>query len=293
MNIRESLNNLKKSIEKFAEDPDELFTDALCLGFDDNYSEAVKVLDEAIEASSKLRKKEALSLLWAVKAIALSKLNRDNEALDAIDKAVELDDKNGFNWSVKGDIHHDLDEQDKAFNAYQEALKNSEEDDDPDIIWDKADVLSHLGKHEDALNEYEKVIKLEPELATSWFGKSSELSELGETKKALESCERGLEIDRDDIDLVIHHGSLMMDLNRNEEALKSLNRATLLDSKEELGWYNKACALAKLDRKEEALDALTVAISIEPDNLDSMKDDKDLDNIRDTERFKRLQLTDV
>ena len=58
------------------------------------------------------------SLLWSFKAIALSKLKRYDEALEAIEKAIEYNDKSGFNWSLKGDIHHDPDEQDEALKAY-------------------------------------------------------------------------------------------------------------------------------------------------------------------------------
>ena len=46
--------------------------------------------------------------------------------------------------------------------------------------------------------------------------------------------------------------------------------------------------ISRLDRKEEALDALLIAISIEPENLVDLKDEKDLENIKDTERFQKL-----
>lgn len=43
-----------------------------------------------------------------------------------------------------------------------------------------------------------------------------------------------------------------------------------------------------LDRKEDALDALTVCLSIEPEYDHSIFENTDFDNIRNTERFKRL-----
>ena len=88
--------------------------------------------------------------------------------------------------------------------------------------------------------------------------------------------------------MLIDKGSLLLELGKNEEALSYFNKVILLEPSDELGWYNKACALSILNKKEEALDALTVAIALEPENILDMKDDKDLENIRSTERFNRL-----
>lgn len=279
----------KQYIKNWTVSTEELFTEALYLGFDGNYEEAIDVFDEAIYASEgSYESKEGKSLLYAFKALALSKLESDQKALGVIDKSIEYDEKSSFNWSVKGDIHHNLDQQEESLKAYERALENAEEGDEPEIIWNRADVLNHLGRHEEALKEYEKSIELDPELAANWYGKSDELLELGKVKESLEACEKALELDPDDVDVIILHGNLMLDMNRNEDALKSFEKAASLDSTDELAWYNKACALSRLNRKEEALDALTVATSLAPTNLQSMRDEKDFDSIKKTERFSRL-----
>lgn len=284
MNITEGLKKFKQFL---ASDPQELFIEALYLGFDDNYGEAVKVLDEALESSFGTGK-HGKSLILVMKSFALSKLNRDEEALDAIEKAIENNEKSGFSWSVKGDILHDLDRQDESLKAYENALKYAEEEDEPEIIWNSADVLSRLGRHEEALEKLKEAAKNESDSAEIWFGISDELLELERIQESLEACKKGLEIDRDDVDLVIHYGNLMLELENYEEAQKYFEKATILDSTDEVAWYNKACVLSKLNQKEDALDALTVATGIDSENKELMKDEEDFENIRNEERFTRL-----
>ena len=75
------------------EDIEDLFMEAVSYGFDGNYSDAIRVLDEAIEATGRFTEKEDKSILWTFKAVALSKLNRKDEALIAIEKAIEYEIK--------------------------------------------------------------------------------------------------------------------------------------------------------------------------------------------------------
>ena len=83
-------------------------------------------------------------------------------------------------------------------------------------------------------------------------------------------------------------GIVLLDLEKPKEALSFLEQSIQSDSTDDISWYNKACALSLLNKKEESLDALTVATGLDSENIIQMKDEKDFDNIRDTERFKRL-----
>lgn len=285
MNI---IGTLKKFVEEYQkEDPmNEPLLIALVAGFADNDALALESLDEAIGEARNFPEEKAF--VFYLKSIILSKQDRDEDALSVINLAIQFDSTNEVYWSVKGDIFHELDRQEEALQAYEKSLELSENEVEVDTILDRADVLSHLERHQDALKEYEKAEKLEPDSIEALFGKAYELFELGNNQESLVVCEKGLSIDRDDIDLVIHKGVVKLELGFDEEALKYFEKATVIDSTEELGWYNKACALSKLNRKEEALDALTVATGIDSENKEFMKDEKDLENIKNEERFTRL-----
>lgn len=286
------VGTLKKIVEEYqTESPmNEPMLLALTAGFGNDYALAIKYLDEAIDETGNFP--EEKSFILFLKSISLSELDRNEEALSVINLAIQFDSTNELNWSQKGDILHDLDRQEGALKAYEKSLELSEMDDqfkdDVDTILNRADVLNHLERHEEALQEYERAEKLDPYSTEVLFGKAYELFELKKYQESLSACEKGLSVDRDDIDLVIHKGIVKLELGFEEEALKYFEKATVIDSTDELAWYNKACALARLNKKEEALDALTIATGINPENKESVVDEKDLENIKKEERFTRI-----
>ena len=53
-------------------------------------------------------------------------------------------------------------------------------------------------------------------------------------------------------------------------------------------WYNRACSNIKKRKIEETLAALKKAIELDSTCIESAKQDKDFDSIRNDERFKAL-----
>jgi len=289
MTLADKINKILKEITSLANiENQDLFVEALYLGFDGRHEDAIRALDDALYVTSPTIEKKAKSHLLAFKCLALQKLGRDQESLDVIDEAIEKNPDSPFNYVLEAEALHNLGKYEEALDALNEALEKQEEADEPEILWNKADVLGHLGKNKEALKEYEKMLEIDPDDPSLWWGKSDELLELGKTDEALKMCEKGLEIDPDDVDLQIQKGIILLELNKLKEALPHFDHALQVNPAEELAWYNKACTLSLLNRQEEALDALLVATSIEPENIESVKEEEDLDNIKNTERFNRM-----
>ncbi len=288
MNI---ISTLKKMLigEYLTEFPmNEHMMSALTAGFDGDYASAVKYIDEAIDETESFD--EEKSLVYSLKSAALIHLDRNEEALSAINLAIKCDPINEFNWATKGDILHDLGRQQESLKAYEkslESLSSDHEEKNTDSILTRADVLSHLGRHEESLKEYKRAENIEPYSIDAIFGQANELLDLKKHKESLKACERGLKIDCNDPDLVIHKGVVKLELDLLEDSLKCFEKAILLDPTDDLAWFNKALVLSKLNQKEDALDALTVAVGIDSENKKYLEE-KDLDNIRNEERFTRL-----
>ena len=289
----EFISSLKKLYDRSRTDPWELFTEALAGGFEDDYEHAIETIDKALYLSTSLDDPEKKSLFLVFKAMALNRLKRDTEALDCVEEAIELDPKNPLHWDIKGDLLHDLDKYEEALAAYENSIKYSDKEELAESLLDKAEILSHLDKDEEALKIINKSIELDSEVPDAWDIKSDILTALGKNEESLQATEKGLAINPEHSDLLIDKGSLLMKKGKNEEALSLFNKAIQIKNSDELAWYNKACALSILNQKEESLDALTVATALEPENVIDMKDDKDLDNLRNTERFKRLASQEV
>ena len=149
---------------------------------------------------------------WRGKGIALAKLGRHDEALQAFDKAIELSPEHvPYAWTSKGDS------------------------------------LRDLGRYEDAINAYDEALELYPKpanagIAQAWKGKGDVLSDLGEHDEAIKAYSAAVEA--------------------YDEEIKAFEKASALDKATSFTinpypvdaefWYNRGVALRALDRASEA-----------------------------------------
>jgi len=288
MKFTDISSGLKKIQEEWGNNPDEIILDALEAGYDKDYEESIEILENGITVFSNKLDDTTKSRLWDLKARALQNLNRLDEALESIIEAIKIDEKATGLWLDKAEILHDLKNDSEALLAINNAINLAPKESKVDLGIVKAYYLSHLNKHDDALELYNDYLKKYPEDVDALLGKSEELFALGQVEDALKSIESALELEPDDIELLSQKGIVLLDRNKFEESLRCFEKCLEIDSSDELSWYNKACILSLLDKKEDALDALTVAISLDEENITWAKDEQDFDNIRDMKQFNRL-----
>tara|TARA_A100001015_G_scaffold107665_1_gene119430 strand:- start:16541 stop:16954 length:414 start_codon:yes stop_codon:yes gene_type:complete len=65
-------------------------------------------------------------------------------------------------------------------------------------------------------------------------------------------------------------------------------RLTKLDPQNGMVWYNLGCSFALNEQTDEAFEALSKAIEYGYDDYEWMKNDSDLDGLRDDKRYKSL-----
>jgi len=268
--------------------PEGFLYDVQTMGFFDEHEYVVSECDKALHLMFSWEDKQKKSELLTHKAYSLLQLDRIADAEESIDQALELNKGNALAHQVRAEILHDLERFDEALKTYQKCEEVMDWENIDDIEFSKADVLSHLGKHEEALEIYRKFLKVNESDVDAYWGVSDELSELGKNEEALEIVNKGLEIDEEDEELLNQKGVILLELKKFQEALDCFEKAIKSQPDVDLFWYNKACSLSLLNQKNEALDALLVATSIGPENLDELDEESDFDNIRNDERFKKI-----
>jgi len=85
--------------------------------------------------------------------------------------------------------------------------------------------LRKLGKYEDAFENYDRALTLDPENLNIWDAKGVTYSHLKEYERALECFDKLLAIRPDDLSALNNKGTVLYDLERYEEALEYFNRA--------------------------------------------------------------------
>ena len=92
------------------------------------------------------------------------RLKRYDEALAAIDKALEIDPNDAIFWNNKGYALNGLKRYDEALAVFDRAL---EIDPDEALAWkNRGETHSRLGDRHEALAHLRKAVKLDPSLAS-------------------------------------------------------------------------------------------------------------------------------
>lgn len=152
---------------------------------------------------------------------------------------------------------------------YEEALtsfdKVIELDPNKPLAWlGRGMALSDLRRYDEALVSYDKVIELDPYDASAWSLKSWLLAKLGRYDEALISYDKTIELDPNDALAWCNRGASLLNLERYDEALISYDKGIELDPDDALAWYNRGVSLSKLERYSEALVSYDKSIEFDP-----------------------------
>jgi len=130
--------------------------------------------------------------------------------------------------------------------------------------FEKGVALDGLGRHEEALDAYNKAIEIDPQFTEAWYGKGFALGRLDRDEEALDAFNKVIEIDPQFTEAWYGKGFVLGELERYKDALAAYNKAIEIDPQFTEAWYGKGFALGELERYKDALAAYNKAIEIDP-----------------------------
>lgn len=149
---------LLQGVEAFPKDADLLYEYGLMLEGDGDHEAALSIMEKIIE----LKPDHAAALNFVGYSWADTKVNLD-QALDYIQRAIELKPENGYIHDSLGWVYYRLGKLDQAIKALETAVKLSPED--AAILEHLGDVYLESGRVREALQSYRKAVKLSRENA--------------------------------------------------------------------------------------------------------------------------------
>ena len=133
-----------------------------------------------------------------------------------------FDSNDVWGWRNKGGALYSLGKYDEAIECYDKAIKI---DPDNSVVWNnKGLALNSLGKYDEAIECYDKAIKIDPDDADLWNNKGLALNSLGNVIAAITSYDKAIKIDPDDADLWNNKGLALNSLGNDIEAKKCHDR---------------------------------------------------------------------
>ena len=130
-------------------------------------------------------------------------------------------------------------------------------------IW-KGTALFHLNQFDKVLESVENGIKLERSMPMAYFLKGSALNMLGRLEEALMSIEQAIQLKPNDAVAYSVKGAVLLGLGRLDDALESVESSIMLNPSVPKSHFGKALVLHRLGRQNEALDSIERAIQLNP-----------------------------
>jgi tetratricopeptide (TPR) repeat protein len=208
------------------------------------YDHAAEWLTRAMEATPKANYASLLGM-------ALQRLGKFEEALQAFDKAIQRKPDDAQNWKNFANLLFDLQLANEAMHAYGRVLELDPRD------WDAACRIGYLhytsGQLEEALAYFDRCDALRPNHAPTLYMRSVFLLGLKRFQEAITAGMRAHTLDPTDAETCNTIGAALNELARHEEALPWFDRALGQRPGFDVALHNKAIALGKLQRIGEAL----------------------------------------
>lgn len=206
--------------------------------------------DQALTScSGALRERPGFYYGHRCKAAALYNLRQFPEALNELNQAIQIAESQGDgdvspnDYMVQGELLFALGQNRGALAAVEQAIVLRRRMGLPDMAAfsnTKGLILIELGDYDQALQELDNAIRLDPEYISPLNHKALALKRMGQQRDALNMYNQALLIDPNDVYTLNNRGVLLYESGDVEEALNSICSALAIDSTYEPAQENYA-----------------------------------------------------
>jgi tetratricopeptide (TPR) repeat protein len=150
--------------------------------------------------------------------------------------------------------------------------------------------LNHMSNEKflDAIRAFDLALRLDPQYVDAWIKRGYAHFHLGEYTVAIASYDKALEIDVNNAEAWNLKGLAYYKMENYDKAIECCEKAVDINPNDGMSWYNKACYLTLSGRIDDGLDALKRSIEIDIQNARKAVRDRDFENARAEEGFRRI-----
>jgi tetratricopeptide (TPR) repeat protein len=171
-------------------------------------------------------------------ARALESMDRREEALKSLDRALAINPKNVADLRNRAVVLAKLGRHSESLIDYDAAL--SLRPDDADLLVRRAMVLNQIDRREDALKDVDRAVTLKPNAPDILNSRVIILDNLGRYTDAFADIDQMLSIQPDHIDAINNSGMIFARLGRFKEALTCYNRSLSIKMDQPQAQYNRS-----------------------------------------------------
>jgi protein O-GlcNAc transferase len=140
---------------------------------------------------------------------------------------------------------------------------------DPGALMNYGMALRAVGRGTEALEQFDKVLALQPGMAEGHFNRAIALGDLKRFELAVEAYDRALVLQPEFISAMVNRAAAHAGLNRFDDALEGYDRVLRLQPGNVVAMNNRGLTLRTLRRLPEAVEAYEKALAAMPDYGDA------------------------
>lgn len=150
--------------------------------------------------------------------------------------------------------------------------------------------VNHMAdeKFKEAIREFDLALRIDPHFVDAWLKKGYAYFHMNEYPVSISCYDHALDIDVDNPEVWNLKGLSYYKMQNMEKAVESCEKSIDLDPNNGMTWYNYACYLVLSGNTEEGMEALKRSIEIDISNAKKAVRDRDFENARDVEGFRRI-----
>lgn len=195
-----------------------------------------------------------------------------DKALIFVDKLIENNPKSAVNWTMKGQILHNLERKKEAFEAIDKALEINPEH--YRAYEYRAAMYSLDSQVELALKDINFALKINPNDYELTIFKIGYLLKLEQVEKAIEECNRVLITHPNDYKVLVYRSHSHKQIQNYSDALLDLNRAIAINPKNPFAYQEKAELYLEKEEYKFAVDSFSKVIeNMTNSNQDDLNND--------------------
>jgi len=224
------------------------------------YPVALTIFDKAIELDP------GYALAWRRKAfIKITALNKLEEGLSDIEKAIELDPSSEYSLSVRAVALSKLGRHGEAITSLKKSIEFNANYFEGWVLLGNEYI--EMRQYNDAISNLDRALTLNSGSADVWFLKGKALFLLNRLNDSLDPLNKALEINAQSFPSLVFKGMALAGLERWDECLSSLDKSITVKNSSAEVWSLKSSCLNNLRRHREAIDAAEKAINLDANNL--------------------------
>jgi len=144
------------------------------------------------------------------------------------------------------------------------SLLMDEESVDAGYLLQRGDSLDDEREFEQAIEYYDKIIKIYPNYTVAYNNKGASLDELGRYEEAIECYNKAIELYPNYPAAYNNKGSALKNMKRYTEAIECYDQVLALDPNAAVAYNNKGFALRSLNKVREAVECYEKALKLDP-----------------------------